>query len=200
MRTNENKRRFLNICHCLHWRVRCLSSLQQRTLCSGVGLETRVPLPRLPTEPLWLSGGGGQLCRACCAYKSWAVLLCKARGTSSSSCPCLEPCDAPGRYRVEGVSVPPRTTAVVGACGACSRAETRLSPGYLTHSLWGDAWDTGALLHPPQVILRLECTGHIWGREDSFTGLNRREKPGIKDKLFNWKPQLWRKFAMPRTR
>lgn len=34
----------------------------------------------------------------------------------------------------------------------------------------------------------------------SFTGLNRREKPGIKDNVFNWKPQLWGKFAMPRTR
>lgn len=136
---------------------------------------SRVPLPGLPTEPLWLSEVVGSFAEPA-VPTVLSCLACKARGTSSPpSCPLpLSHAMLLAGTGLKGCLYLPEPQRV-GACGACSRAETRLSPGYLTHSLWGDAWDTGALLHPPQVILRLECTGHIW--EDSLQ-LHRAEQEG----------------------
>lgn len=68
--------------------------------------------------------------------------------------------------------MPPTATASRGTWGT----ETRLSPEHLAHLLWGDAWDTGASLHPPQVILRLECTGHIWENSLQLHGAEQEGK------------------------
>lgn len=174
-------------------------------LCSGVGSSIvvifRVPLARAAHRAHVAEWDGRQLCRACCAYSPDPSCLGWGWGNQFPSLrpPASEPCDTLGRYRVGGVSAPPTTTASRGTW-ACSQAETRLSPEHLAHLLEVMPGTLGHHSIPSRWFWGWNAQVTSGKTVYSFTAMNRRKKPVIKDKSFNWKPQLRGKFAMPRKR
>lgn len=142
-----------------------------RLWCSGC------PLPGPPTEPMWLSEVVGSFAEPAVPTALTCLAWGEARGTSS---PPSGPLPLSHAMLLAGTGLEGclclSEPQQVGAHGGCSWAEMRLSPEHPTHSLWGDAWDTGASLHPPQVILRLECTGHIWENSLQLHGTEQEGK------------------------